>query len=102
LVVLAVILAISLPSMVIAWLKIRQRTLGPILDGNGWAINGRVKVNAQLGKKLTHAAQLPPEARRTLTDPYDDKSGERWVWGFLAVLLIAGIVAAWRYQTWPF
>src|SRR5690606_25035826 len=30
-----VVLAISLPSMAIAWLKLRQRNMGPILDANG-------------------------------------------------------------------
>lgn len=104
LVVLAVILAISLPSMVIAWLKIRQRTLGPILDGNGWAINGRVKVNMPLGLKLTHAAHLPPKARRSLDDPYEDKDARRRrrIWFVAVLLLIAGVVVAWKLGTWPF
>src|SRR6185503_3005386 len=39
------LLLISGPSMLIAWLKLRQRNLGPILDANGWAVNGRVKMN---------------------------------------------------------
>ncbi|WP_208512209.1 hypothetical protein, partial [Variovorax paradoxus] len=40
-----IVIAISGPSMLIAWLKLRQRSLGPILDASGWAINGRMKVN---------------------------------------------------------
>ena len=52
-VVLGLILVISLPSMVIAWLKLRQRTLGPILEGNGWAVNGRVAINIPFGTSLT-------------------------------------------------
>ena len=73
LVLLALILLISLPSMVIAWIKLRQRTLGPILEGNGWAINGRVKINIPFGAALTDVAQLPAGARRLMEDPYEDK-----------------------------
>ena len=64
LVLVGLMLVISAPSMVIAWLKLRQRTLGPILEGNGWAINGRVKINIPFGTALTDMATLPPGARR--------------------------------------
>jgi hypothetical protein len=47
------------PSMLIAWLKLRQRNLGPILDANGWAVNGRVRVPVSLGQSLTTVAKLP-------------------------------------------
>jgi hypothetical protein len=40
-----IMMIISGPSMIIAWLKLRQRTLGPILDANGWAVNARAKIN---------------------------------------------------------
>src|SRR5690606_19082070 len=46
---IGIILSISGPSMLIAWLKLRERSLGPILDASGWAINGRMKINLQLG-----------------------------------------------------
>ena len=62
LIVLGLILVISLPSMFIAALKLRHRTLGPILEANGWAINGRVKINIPFGAKLTKIATLPPES----------------------------------------
>lgn len=94
LVVVGVILAISLPSMAIAWLKLRQRTIGPILEGNGWAINGRVKINIPFGSKLTEVAKLPPGARRSLTDPYEDKAAKRrhrLFWLVVIVALAVGI-----------
>ena len=53
------LLVISGPSMLIAWLKLRQRNLGPILDANGWAVNGRVRVPVSLGRSLTSVAKLP-------------------------------------------
>jgi hypothetical protein len=73
----ALMLVISTPSMIIAWLKLRQRTLGPILEGNGWAVNGRVKINIPFGSALTELAKLPPGAKRSLDDPYEDKEAQK-------------------------
>ena len=77
LVFIAVLLIISIPSMIVAWLKLRQRTLGPILDANGWAVNGRVKINIPFGTALTAAAKLPPGSTHLLKDPYEDKEAKR-------------------------
>lgn len=90
--VIVLILAISGPSMIIAWLKLRQRTLGPLLEGNGWAINGRVAINIPFGTALTDLAALPPGARRSLEDPYEDKAAarqKRRATALIVVLLIA-------------
>jgi hypothetical protein len=69
LVPLGLIAAISGPSMLIAWLKLRQRTLGPLLEANGWAVNGRVKINIPFGTKLTNRPVLPANAKRSLDNP---------------------------------
>ena len=98
LVLVGLVLVISLPSMVIAWLKLRQRTLGPILEGNGWAVNGRVAINIPFGTKLTDLASLPPGAVRSLEDPYEDKEAaakRRQVIGVLVVLLLAAVWVRW-------
>lgn len=58
----AILLVISGPSMLIAWLKLRQRNLGPILDANGWAVNARAKMTVKFGKSLTEVATLPEGA----------------------------------------
>jgi hypothetical protein len=88
-----IILVISLPSMAIAWLKLRQRTLGPLLEGNGWAINGRVKINIPFGAKLTEVAKLPPGSRRSLVDPYEDHEAatrrRQLILGLLVLVLAA-------------
>ncbi len=101
--VLGITLAISGPSMLIAWLKLRQRNLGPILEGNGWAINGRVKINIPFGTKLTARAHLPAGAKRDLTDPYEDKAAARrrkLVTAFLVVLALAAGYVRWdRHQS---
>ncbi len=104
LVVIGLILVISVPAVVIAWLKLRQRTLGPILDANGWAINGRVKINIPFGAALTDLAVLPEGSTRSLEDPYEDKDAakRRKFWTILVFLVIVGVVVAWRMGTWPF
>ncbi len=89
LVFVAVILLISLPSMIIAALKLRQRTLGPILDANGWAINGRVRINIPFGTRLTERAKLPANAKRSLDDPYEDKEAARKRRLIIALLILA-------------
>jgi hypothetical protein len=104
LVILGVVLVISLPSMAVAALKIRQRTVGPLLEANGWAINGRVKVNIPFGTALTEKAALPANARRSLRDPYEDKAAvrrRRAVW-FVILLAAAALIFAYRMKTWPF
>ena len=96
-ILVGLMLVISLPSMVIAWLKLRQRTLGPILEGNGWAVNGRVKINIPFGTALTDVAALPAGAHRTLEDPYEDKEAAKQKRRATAlfVLLLLAAAAIW-------
>ena len=101
---LGMVLAISGPSMLLAWLKLRQRTLGPVLEGNGWAINGRVRVNVLLGAALTDIKTLPAGSTRSLDDPFEDKAARkrrRIAWA-AALLLGAALLAAHHYHRWPF
>jgi hypothetical protein len=100
LVLLGVILVISLPSMLIAWLKLRQRTLGPILDAAGWAVNGRVKINFPLGTALTDRARLPPGTKRSLDDPFEDKAPARRRRRciFILLLVLAALAARWDHN----
>ena len=95
--VVAMVLLISGPSMVIAWLKLRQRNLGPILDANGWAVNGRMKLNIPLGAALTSTAALPAGAERSLVDPFAEKKSP-WP-RILIVLVILGLVGWGTYKT---
>jgi len=94
---LGLVLVISLPSMIIAALKLHQRTLGPILEGNGWAVNGRVKINIPFGSALTDLAALPPGAHRSLDDPYEDREAakRRRQTIALIVLLVLAAGAIW-------
>lgn len=89
--VLGIILIISGPSMAIAWLKLRQRNLGPLLDANGWTINATARVNVPLGRSLTHVAQLPKGASRDMVDPFAEKKKPWPVYALLALLLAASV-----------
>ncbi len=90
--VVGILLAISSPSMLIAWLKLRQRNLGPILDANGWAINGRVKMNVPFGGSLTEVAVLPAGSKAALDDPFAEKPA---VWPkYLLILVIIGFIVS--------
>jgi hypothetical protein len=92
LVFVGIILLISLPSMIIAWLKLRRRNIAPILDANGWAINTRAKMNVPFGAALTHVAKLPENAERSLDDPFAEKKRP---WGLYLFLLALVIAAVW-------
>ena len=99
-----VLLVISGPSMLLAWLKLRQRTLGPVLEGNGWAVNGRVRVNIPLGTALTDLKTFPKGSARSLEDPFEDRKARRrrrlfWT---AVVLIGAALIAARILHAWPF
>lgn len=60
LIVLAILLlCVSGPACLLAWLKLRKRNLGPVLNANGWAINSVVLVNILFGGTLTSVAKYP-------------------------------------------
>lgn len=85
---IALLLMISGPAMLLAWLKLRRRNLGPILDANGWAINGRARINVAFGAAMTELAVIPKGSTRRLDDPFADKQRPWKLYIFLIVLLI--------------
>jgi hypothetical protein len=99
------LLIVSGPSMLLAALKLRQRNLGPLLEANGWAINGRVKINIPFGAALTERAALPRNARHVLRDPYEESHAMRnsIITALLLLALAAGAVwAAYHFGWGPF
>ncbi|MCX5804735.1 MAG: phage holin family protein [Proteobacteria bacterium] len=96
LVAIGVMLLISGPSMLIAWLKLKKRNLGPILDASGWAVNARAKINIKFGTSLTDVARLPEGAKKSLADPYADKK-KPWGLYILIILLIISCIVFWKY-----
>jgi hypothetical protein len=91
---LAVVLLISAPSMFLAYLRLRTRNIGPILNGNGWAVNARAKLNVPFGRSLTAVAALPEGSERSMDDPFAEKTRP---WGVYALLfVVAAGAAAWK------
>lgn len=105
LVIVGIMLLISLPAVLMAWLKLRHRTLGPILDATGWAVNARVKINIPFGTSLTQRAKLPPGTIRPHSDPFADRAASRRrVLIVLLLILAAAAYGAYANRTnhWPF
>lgn len=98
LVFIGLFLIISGPSVILAWLKLRRRTLGPLLEASGWAINGQVKINLMLGSLLTSKAQLPTNAKRNLRDPMKQRHNKLVIIFWLAILLGVGVTGSWLWH----
>ena len=94
LVFLGLMLMISGPSMLIAFMKLRKRNLGPILDANGWAVNARARINVPFGGSLTGIAALPPGSPRDLVDPFAEKKRPWKLYITLAVLFLLALAWA--------
>ncbi len=86
-----IVLLISGPSMLIAYMKLRRRNLGPMLDGAGWAVNAKAKINIPFGASLTQIPTLPSGSEHSLRDPYEEKATPWLLYAFLVVLLAAGV-----------
>ena len=79
--------------MGIAYLKLRQRSLAPILDANGWAMNAPARINIPFGTSLTQVAVLPPGSKRELSDPYTEKQQP---WGtYAAAAAVIALCVFW-------
>ena len=82
---IAVMLVVSGPALIMAYLKLRRRNIGPLLDANGWAVNARARINVAFGAALTQVARLPAGATRDFRDPYADKKSP---WPILIAILV--------------
>lgn len=93
LIVPAILLVVSGPSMVLAWMKLRKRNLSPLLNANGWAVNADAIVSVLFGNTLTEQAQFP---LLKLTDPHAKikKINKAGKWGIAIAAILLGIVIA--------
>ncbi|MFZ5439345.1 MAG: hypothetical protein ACOZQL_05015, partial [Myxococcota bacterium] len=91
--VVGLLLLISGPSMLIAWLKLRQRNIGPLLDANGWAVNANAMLNVPFGASLTRTAKLPAGSKLDTQDPYAEA---RRPWRlYVTLVILASVGIAW-------
>lgn len=86
-----IILLISGPAMVMAWMKLRRRNIAPLLNANDWAVNAVAKISIPFGETLTDIAKYP---KMKLKDPYAKKGLPSWAKWIISILIIAVVAAA--------
>ena len=91
LIVPTILLLVSGPSMILAWMKLRKRNLAPLLNANGWAVNADAIVSVLFGNTLTEQAQYPVLKVK-------GKKAKRW-WIAVVVVVLA-VAAAVGYWLW--
>ncbi len=90
-VVLAVLggaLVVVLPVSTVAFMKLRKQDLSALLEGSGWAINARMRLDRKQRHFFTHRARFPKEAAGT---PRKRLRGWVLALGLLLVALAYGI-----------
>ena len=86
-----IMLIISGPAMVLAWMKLRRRNIAPLLNANGWAINAASKISIPFGETLTDIAKYP---KLKLKDPYAKKGLPTWKKGLISLAALIVVVGA--------
>lgn len=96
----AIMLVISGPAMVLAWLKLRRRNIAPLLNANGWAVNAASRISIPFGETLTDIAKYP---KLKLKDPYAKAGLAPWkkvVISLAAVVAVAGGLWLFNLLSW--
>ena len=97
---IGVLLVISGPAMVMAWLKLRRRNIAPLLNANGWAINAASRVSIPFGETLTDQAKYPA---LNLKDPYARKGlapWKRWTISLSALVVVLAVLWVFNLFAW--
>ena len=94
---IGIMMIISGPAMVMAWMKLRRRNIAPLLNANGWAINASSKISIPFGETLTDIAKFP---KLKLKDPY--QKGMSPAKKFFITLLVLAVIAAAVAVLWYF
>ena len=99
LIVPTILLLVSGPSMILAWMKLRRRNLAPLLNANGWAVNADAIVNVLFGNTLTEQAEYPVLGDKAIRRKGEKAKGKKWAI-VLAVIVVLAAVAAVGYWLW--
>ena len=86
LVFVGILLLISGPSMIMAWLKLRRRNLAPLLNANGWAVNAEAIISVPFGRTLTEQVAFPIIKIKKGLKPW-----AKWLIAICVILVILGI-----------
>ncbi len=63
--IICIILAVLLPMFVLCLVKLRRQDLSALLEGNGWAINARMRLNGKLRRHFSRNGIYPKDAEGT-------------------------------------
>ena len=97
---LGILLIISGPAMVLAWMKLRRRNIAPLLNANGWAVNAAAKISIPFGETLTDVAKYP---KLKLKDPYAKTGMPAWLKVLVTLLILGGAAAAvWFFELYTY
>ena len=97
---LGLMLIISGPAMVLAWMKLRRRNIAPLLNANGWAVNAAAKISIPFGETLTDVAKYP---KLKLKDPYAKTGMPAWLKVLVTLLILGGAAAAvWFFELYTY
>ena len=97
---LGILLIISGPSMVLAWMKLRRRNIAPLLNANGWAVNAAAKISIPFGETLTDVAKYP---KLKLKDPYAKSGMPVWAKVLITLLILGGAAASvWFFELYTY
>lgn len=86
-----ILIVISGPAMVMAWMKLRRRNIAPLLNANGWAVNATSKISIPFGETLTDTPKYP---KLKLRDPYARKGLPVWKKVLITIIFLALVFAA--------
>ena len=96
---MGILMIVSGPSMVLAWLKLRRRNIAPLLNANGWAVNASAKISIPFGETLTDVAKYP---KLRLKDPYAKSGMPAWLKVLITLLVLAAAGAVWYFQLYTY
>lgn len=82
-----ILLVISGPSMIMAYLKLRRRNLAPVLNANGWAVNAEAIISVPFGRTLTEQVAFPIIKIKKGLKPW-----AKWLIALCVIAIILGIV----------
>lgn len=95
-----IIIVVSGPAMIMAWLKLRRRNIAPLLNANGWAVNAASKVSIPFGETLTDIAKYP---KMKLKDPFAKKGLKTWQKCLITVgVIVLTVGALWIFNVLSF